>query len=224
MIAKRIQTRQLVEYGTPGWVIAYYPQNPLLDRFFENIKNDLNSHSKIKVKIEGFSDYSNFTISVDGRNLFVGVEFDEEYKDIKEFPKNFRFSLLFPSELRSEEYNPRVNNWQTNAKFPNDLLTSPRGTNSSYGGSQASYILEGFVTMQYCISTQFIREVLKAQGIRSHTNYQDMNLSLVRFADPPFYKDNYLDKTAHLIISLIPLAYLSIFVRNILLIVEEKER
>lgn len=214
----------MIEYGVPNWVIAYFPKNPLLDNFFEAIVGNIDENHKLNMSVEAYSEYSKFKDNVRERNLFVGVEFDENYKDLKTFPKTFRFSLLFPAVMRTEAYNPKENNWKTDKLFPRDLKSKPRGFNSSYGGFEASYILEGFVTMQYYIATQFIREVLKARQIHSHTNYQDMNLSLTRFPDPPYYADSYIDKTAQSALSLIPFAFLSVFVRTVFLIAEEKER
>lgn len=205
-------------------MIAYFPKNPLLDHLFESVVKDMNENSKVNVRFEAFKAYSTFKDSVKDKNLFVGVEFDANYKDLKEFPKIFRFSLLFPSVMRTEEYHPEENNWKTEELYPRDLLSRPRGVNSSYGGFEASYILEGFVTMQYYIATQFIREVLAERRIDSYTNYQDMNLSLVRYPDPSYYKDKYIDNVAFYALSLIPFAYLSFFVRNVYLIAEEKER
>lgn len=203
-------------------MIAYFPKNPLLDNLFEAVK--LDEDHKMNVSVEAYSEYSQFIANVEGRNLFVGVEFDANYKYLKRFPKIFRFSLVFPAEMRAEEYKPTVNNWRTRELFPRNLLSKPRGFNSSLGGSEASYILEGFVSMQYSIATQFIRAVLKERQIHSNTNYQDMNLSLTRFPDPPYYADNYIDKSAYDALSLIPFAYLSVFTRTLFLIVEEKER
>lgn len=213
-----------MEYGTPRWNISYFPQNDLLDKFFDTIAKELSKNNNFNVRVQAFESSESLKRAVGWENVLVGVEFHADYKYLKVFPKNFRFRLRFPSEMRTEEFNPMTNNWKTNELFPSNLLSKPRGFNSSFGGFEASYISEGFITIQYYIATQYIREVLAARKMHSHTNYQDMNLSLVRLPDPPYYIDNYIDKTSFIVLSLIPFAYLSIFVRTVFLIAEEKER
>lgn len=185
---------------------------------------ELSIHSDMKIKNKPFEDLKEFEDYVDQVNVFAGVEFDTEYKTLKSFPKVFRFYLKFPSEMRTEEYDPKDINWKTGELFPTIVRTTPRGYNSSFGGPEASYISEGFATLQYFLSTAFIREAIKERKIHSHTNYQEMALSLTRFPEPPFNIDNFIDKTSMQMLPLIPLAYISIFVRSAFLMSEETDR
>uniref|UniRef100_T1GC86 ABC transporter domain-containing protein n=1 Tax=Megaselia scalaris TaxID=36166 RepID=T1GC86_MEGSC len=206
--------RKLIEHVSPIWTIPYYPKGPLTDKMITKMTKELSIHSDMKIKNKPFEDLKEFEDYVDQVNVFAGVEFDTEYKTLKSFPKVFRFYLKFPSEMRTEEYDPKDINWKTGELFPTIVRTTPRGYNSSFGGPEASYISEGFATLQYFLSTAFIKEAIKERKIHSHTNYQEMALSLTRFPEPPFNIDNFIDKTSMQMLPLIPLAYISIFVRS----------
>lgn len=208
----------------PAWNISYFPESPLLEKFFLKIAKELEERNSKKVHVNAFKDYKSFIHRITYYNHFVGVIFDGKYVNLTSFPKHFRFDLVFPSEMRTEDHNPKENNWKGDTLFPEGKVTKPRGYNNSIGGNSASYILEGFITMEYYISTQYIKEVLAERDIHSHTNYQEMNLSIVKFPDPPFVRDNFIDKTAFLILPMIPFSYFSVFVTTVYFIAEEKER
>lgn len=218
--------RKLTEHVKPKLEMAYYPDTPLLKNLIDKVTDEINQYSKIrKVTNLPFSDCKQFYNHVEDGNIFVGIEFDEEYKTLKSFPKTFRFSLKFPSEMRTEVYDPKEINWKTDELYKKTVQSTPRGYNSSVGGPQASYISEGFATLQFMLGTAYIREVLAERtGNASTTNYQDMSMQITRFPDPPFVIDNYIDKTALQILPLIPMAFLSLFVRAVFLMCEEKER
>lgn len=73
-------------------------------------------------------------------------------------PKNLRYTLRFPSELRTPwNPHPLFHNWRTNLMFPIFSVPGPRNRNSSDGGVPTGYAREGFLAVQHSLAQSVLR-------------------------------------------------------------------
>lgn len=96
-----------------------------------------------------------------GNNAFAGIQFADSWSGYETLPDDFRFSLRFPSELRTATI-AIANTWLTMRLFPTIDLTGPRNEADDDGGIPVGYLREGFLPLQHQLTMAFLRS--KANG------------------------------------------------------------
>lgn len=113
-------------------------------------------------------------------NYLAGVQFDDSLKNITDYPRNFVFSLRFPSELRTAT-RALTWTWLTSKLFPLIDISGPRNPDANDGGLPVGYLREGFLPVQQAISMAY----LKLAGNKDTLPYVEMQ----RYPYPEYISD-----------------------------------
>jgi len=105
----------------------------------------------------GFKDAKTLQTSVSDSNAFAGIEFDQSWSDLSELPDKFKYTLRFPSELRTASLNFGFT-WETKKLFLVTGESGPRNLEYNDGGVPAGYLSEGFIPIQHALSMSYIRK------------------------------------------------------------------
>ncbi|KAG5683919.1 hypothetical protein PVAND_013177 [Polypedilum vanderplanki] len=182
-----IVTNEFVERNfTYQRVIAYSPNNPVLNQIVKNAADQIFNFSHIS-----FSNQTELEGNALTASPFVSIEFDQSLanlQSIKDFPNNIHYALRFPAELRTEneilnEMGGFTSNWATNIRFGLDFLPGPRNGNEFDGGEPPGYIRQGFIFIQNLIDREIIRAKI---GNRS---FQFPDLYIQRMPFPEYVTD-----------------------------------
>ncbi|XP_034472561.1 ATP-binding cassette sub-family A member 3 isoform X2 [Drosophila innubila] len=137
--------------GMPAYSLYYSPQNVHLDSVVGAAARSLGLNHT------GFEDAKTLQTSVTSSNAFAGIEFDQSWSDLVELPEKFKYTLRFPSELRTTTYKFGLT-WLTMRLFPVIDTTGPRNLRDNDGGIPVGYLREGFLPIQHALSMSFIRQ------------------------------------------------------------------
>lgn len=155
---------------------------------------------EVQVKLN-ISNLINFSSSVDleehcnTSNTLVCIEFPDKLKETIIYPKDFKYSLRFPSVLRTASKLSTVN-WETNQEFPTIIITGSRNTYDEDGGLPSGYIREGFITIQNVINRAYISQI-KLSTTNQTTNVTDLpKVFIHRYPYPSFMQDYFLEALA----------------------------
>lgn len=137
--------------------IYYSPVNPVLEKLVTEAWTSLQMSGNT---IYSSTNAAQLETDVVSRNAFAGIQFDDAWMnitDIEDLPQDFRFSLRFPSELRTATI-AIANTWLTMRLFPTIDLTGPRNEKDEDGGIPPGYLREGFLPLQHQLSMAYIRQ------------------------------------------------------------------
>ncbi|XP_058837017.1 phospholipid-transporting ATPase ABCA3-like [Topomyia yanbarensis] len=193
-------------------VLAYSPQNPLLDALVAEAADSLNL-SWQNVTYKGFANARALESALIDENMLVGIEFDDSLASISSgLPETLRFALRFPGELRFA-YGP-LTNWQTTLLM---VPFSPR-LRSAYNddGGLPSYTNEGFLAVQSALSKAIIRQRDPVIDF-PHT-------FINRIPYPPYYDDPLLEALEQMLAGIILLSFFYPCIVMVKHITIEKER
>ncbi|XP_030384717.1 ATP-binding cassette sub-family A member 3-like [Scaptodrosophila lebanonensis] len=120
-------------------------------------------------------------------NYIAGVVFKSTNIDTRtqEYPMVFKYSLRFPSELRTSN-NTQILNWQTYRVFPMAAHLGPRNDKEIDGGVPVGYIAEGFLPIQHALTMSWLK-------LADESNFELLpQLQLKRFPYNPYIFDSLL--------------------------------
>lgn len=164
------------------YTLGYAPQNPILEKIIQEAANSLELKG-----IQGYSNASAMQSSLEAGAHITGVQFNDNWSDITDFPQKFSFALRFPSELRTSSSNIPLT-WLTMKLFMPIDLSGPRNAPSEDGGLPVGYLREGFLPIQNAISMAYIKLVTN----NSELPYVDMQ----RYPYPAYIHDPLLQGLA----------------------------
>lgn len=175
------------------WVIAYSPQNALLDQMLVEVRVGMNL-----TRLEPYPSAAalNARLAIESNRPLVGIIFDDSFSvSTTELPKHLKYRLRFPGELRNvptflTEGSVLYNNWRTQYLYPPFGSGGPRNMNHSTGGRPPAYYDEKFSSVQSAVSLAFINAHV-GNGEQSEAQIPAINLQ--RFSYPPATVDILLD-------------------------------
>lgn len=121
---------------------------------------------------------------LEGGKFITGIQFNDNWRNITEYPKDFSFALRFPSELRTSSQNLPMT-WLTMKLFMPIDLSGPRNADSQDGGLPVGYLREGFLPIQHALSMSYIKLVTNETNLP----YVDMQ----RYPYPEYIYDPLLE-------------------------------
>ncbi|XP_070507949.1 phospholipid-transporting ATPase ABCA3-like [Chironomus tepperi] len=139
--------------------ILYSPKNKIIDEILSQLEDEL---LQLGTKITAISDSKELEMKMMNINYLVGIEFPDEYKNLKSLPSILSYNVRFPGEHRTAKtINVLEENWNTRHLFSLFPLTSIR-TNTSDDGSPVRYYEEGFLLIQSMIFESFMKALNKS--------------------------------------------------------------
>lgn len=176
----------------------------------------------------GYADSAALELAMKRHAYLAAVDFHAPSANAsRTLPKRLRYTLRFPSELRTGRDNPVIFNWRTNLVFPPFQVPGPRNRDGADGGIPPGYHPEGFLTVQNAIAAAFLR-LHGSNGRRTGEN--DINASpemptilLQRYPYPPYIRDILLTGLENLVSLIIMLSFVYPCTNTVKFIAAEKE-
>lgn len=140
-------------------MVCYSPTSPALERLVTEAIYNLDPGMAEPCSSANAMQLEDDVIS---KSAFAGIQFDDSWAGSDSLPDDFRFSLRFPSELRTATI-AIANTWLTMRLFPTIDLTGPRNEGDVDGGIPVGYLREGFLPLQHQLSMAFLRN--KTNGV-----------------------------------------------------------
>lgn len=169
------------------------------------------------LNLEGYVVYPNASAletSFTTNNYLAGIQFDDSLKNITDYPRNFVFSLRFPSELRTAT-RALGWTWLTSKLFPIIDIAGPRNPDAYDGGLPVGYLREGFLPVQQALSMAY----LKLAGNKETLPYVEMQ----RYPYPKYISDPLIEALETILSLIVVLSFIypctSITKVNIILVV-----
>ncbi|KAH8319725.1 hypothetical protein KR074_004775 [Drosophila pseudoananassae] len=131
-----INIRTDVPYLFETRSIYYSPKNAVVARVIQDMAVDLDTK-----QTKGFNNGATMIKALQNEEGFVGIEFEDQFRDITELPNKVIVSILFPTHLRNK---PKMI-WETGALYRHLHLTGDY------------YRVEGFLIVQSKLSEALIR-------------------------------------------------------------------
>uniref|UniRef100_A0A1I8Q220 ABC transporter domain-containing protein n=1 Tax=Stomoxys calcitrans TaxID=35570 RepID=A0A1I8Q220_STOCA len=184
----------IMEFVKPvKYNLLYSPNNP----FIRNIACE--AAQKLDLQCIEKNDAAALEFAMISDNHLVGVQFDDEFYNLDEYPTKLAYSLRYPSELRTSTSNLALT-WLTMKLFLPLDLTGPRNPSAQDGGLPVGYLRESFLPVQNAISMAYTKLV---------SNRTDLPLvDMQRFPYPEYIYDPLLEGMA----SFVPLIVLLSFI------------
>lgn len=137
--------------GIPN-VLLYSPENEWLDKIVKSAADSLGIS-----KYEACSDAKDLEDRTISTNGLAGIQFDQSLAKAKGYPDNLKYTLRFPSELRtvSSLFLPKT--WLTLRLYPELQTPGPRNIGDDDGGVPPGYLREGFLPIQNALSMSYLR-------------------------------------------------------------------
>ncbi|CAG9812339.1 unnamed protein product [Chironomus riparius] len=139
--------------------VLYSPQNEIIDEILSQVEDEI---LLLGAKITAVNNSNELELKMMAANCLVGIEFPDEYMNLKSVPSVLNYNIRLPGEHRSAKTLDIINdNWQTKHRFTLFPLTSHR-TNKSDDGSPVRYYDEGFLLVQSLIFEGFMKSINKS--------------------------------------------------------------
>lgn len=147
------------------WEIAFSPPHKFLEILINRTCKSISRGARPERFNFTYSMHDNSddleTYLMKNENVFVGVQFQDDYADmLPESNNNFRFELRFPYNLRTNKLRyitKHTSTWRTNDKYSDINANVPTEIKSSIGNRQsAAYVAEGFTLMVNEIGLNFV--------------------------------------------------------------------
>ncbi|TMW40986.1 hypothetical protein DOY81_013934, partial [Sarcophaga bullata] len=131
-----------LDNATVIYKLGYSPKNPILEHIVREAATSLEL-----VDVVGYNTSSQMQIALEVNKFLAGVQFDDNWQNITDYPVDFSFALRFPSELRTVMGNLPLT-WLTSKLFMPIDLTGPRNADQEDGGVPVGYLREAFLPVQ----------------------------------------------------------------------------
>lgn len=177
-------------------------------------------NSSVPIRIDTNTTAQDLQRHLTTNNIFVGVEFPDEWINITELPKRFEFTMRFPYELRTNDEGPFVEfyNWFTKMLFPALQAPGPRNLKRNDGGLPPGYYREGFIPVQAAISRAY------TEKMKGDAEGDIPDVFLHRFPYPPYLFDPLLMGLEAFIPLIIMISFLYTAINIVKYITVEKEK
>ncbi|KAJ6632964.1 Phospholipid-transporting ATPase ABCA3, partial [Pseudolycoriella hygida] len=193
-----------------NWTILYTPQNAQLLELVNGASEQLGlDPAEAAASPEELA-----RRLVNDRHL-VGLNFHID--DMVDIPAHLEYSVRLPSELRTGQFNPAINNWRTDLLFPRFEILGPRNRLSDNGGIPPGYFQEGFLAIQNAIANQFLQ-------MKSNMAESMPEIHIQRYPYPPYIRDVLLTGLETLVSLIILLSFVFPFTNTVKFIAIEKEK
>lgn len=197
------------------WVVAYSPQNALLDTMMGEVRVAMNL-----TRIDPYPSAAalNAKLALEANRPLVGIIFDDSFSaSTTELPKNLKYRMRFPGELRNipiflSEASVLWNNWRTQFMYPPFAEGGPRNKNASSGGRPPGYYDEKFSSVQSAVSMAFINAHVGDPALGGSA-LPDMHIQ--RFSYPPATVDILLEVLKVFVSLIIFLSFLYPCINNV---------
>lgn len=202
--------------------IAYSPTNKVLDNLISDAISVLNS--TVPLRVDSNTTATDAQRHLITNNIFVGVEFPDEWRNITSLPTKLEFSLRFPYEprIRGEKLaDPtEVSSWFTNKLFRAQRIdiALEDGKERNDSNTIPDYLREGFIPVQAAISRAYIQGMMKGK----ERIIPDVFLQC--FPDPPNSSDSLLTALGSFIPMIILLSLMYPAINIVKYITMEKEK
>lgn len=219
---ENIRTLQRIQYHDVNppidWAIAYSPTNEILGKLISDSIPLMNS--SISIRTDSNTTAKDLQRHITTNNIFVGVEFPDDWINISSLPKKFEFTLRFPYELRTNDDGPFVEfvNWFTDMLFPAFQVAGPRNRERNDGGLPPGYFREGFIPVQAAISRMY------TQMMKGDEEEIIPDIYLHRFPYPAYLSDPLLIGLEAFIPLIIMISFLYTAINIVKYITVEKEK
>ncbi|XP_063704504.1 phospholipid-transporting ATPase ABCA3-like [Culicoides brevitarsis] len=202
------------------WAIAYSPTNNVLQKLISDAILTMNT--SIPIRVDSNATANDLQRHLTTNNVFVGVEFPEDYATITALPKDFEFTLRFPYELRTTDSGAFVelSNWFTDLLFPAFQLDGPRNRDRNDGGLPPGYFREGFIPVQAAISRAYT-EAMRGDGTQQD---EIPDIYMQRYPYPAYLNDPLLFGLQAFIPLIIMISFLYSAINIVKYITVEKEK
>ncbi|XP_075155305.1 ATP binding cassette subfamily A member 3 isoform X2 [Haematobia irritans] len=200
----------IIEFVKPViYELHYSPDN----EYVQNIA--CAAAQSLNITCHGHADSPALQFAMVSNNYLVGVEFDDDYFDLKDYPQKLSYALRYPSELRTSTSNLGLT-WLTMKLFLPLDLTGPRNPTSQDGGIPVGYLRESFIPVQHAISMAYTKLV---------TNRNDLpSVDLQRYPYPSYIYDPLLEGMASFVPLIILLSFIYPCSNIVRYITSEKEK
>lgn len=131
--------------------LGYSPKNSILEGIVQEAATSLQLEG-----ITSYNDASEMQTALQLNKYIAGVQFDDKWQNITDYPVDFSFALRFPSELRTVSSNLPLT-WLTSKLFMPIDLTGPRNAGSQDGGVPVGYLREAFLPIQNAITMAYMK-------------------------------------------------------------------
>ncbi|XP_065364636.1 phospholipid-transporting ATPase ABCA3-like isoform X2 [Calliphora vicina] len=192
------------------FTLGYSPENSIL----KNIVQEAATSLRLK-GIQGYSDATTMQYDLEGGKQLTGIQFDDSWSNITDYPMDFSFALRFPSELRTSSQNLPMT-WLTMKLFMPIDLSGPRNAGSQDGGLPVGYLREGFLPVQNAISMAYMKLV---------TNNNELPyVEMQRYPYPAYIFDPLLEGLSSIMSLIILLSFIYPCTYIVKYITAEKEK
>ncbi|XP_067637687.1 phospholipid-transporting ATPase ABCA3 isoform X2 [Eurosta solidaginis] len=174
--------------------LAYSPPNSFLEAIVTEATESLN--------LQGFESFPNASAlerAFTTDNFVAGIQFDDSWASITDYPRKFAFTLRFPSELRTSTRSLGWS-WLTSKLFPLIDMPGPRNAEEDDGGLPVGYLREGFLPVQQAVSMAY----LKLAGNKESLPYVDMQ----RFPYPEYISDPLIEALETILSLIVVLSFI----------------
>ncbi|XP_061399279.1 phospholipid-transporting ATPase ABCA3-like [Musca vetustissima] len=189
--------------------LHYSPNNPYLT----NIVCD--AAKGLRLTCEGHPDAAALEFAMVSNNYLAGVQFDDSWSNLADYPQKFAFSLRYPSELRTERAGSGKT-WLTTKLFMPMGSSGPRNPKAPDGGLPVGYIRESFLPVQHAISMAYIKLVTQRTDLPTVT--------IQRYPYPAYIYDPLLEGMAFFVPMIILLSFIYPCLNIVRYITAEKEK
>ncbi|GJQ88074.1 hypothetical protein Trydic_g13087 [Trypoxylus dichotomus] len=192
--------------------IAYSPCNQALQGIMINVAE------KSNLSVECYKDSEELEIKLwnNMNETLAAVVFSDALLTQNDLDPNLTVTIRFPSELRNST-SPMLEAWNTHLTFPQFQLSGPREPEENEGASP-NYFNEGFLTLQYYVSTEIIKYY-------ANENFIELPQVLMqRFPYPSWLNDPLQTALESLISLLFMIAFSSVCINTVKVITLEKEK
>lgn len=156
---------------TISYEIVFSPKNAVLRQLVKKAKDliielptiiSIFAGDRI-VAVDNSTELEKYMIN---KNPLVGLEFDDNYRNITTLPDTLKYAIRLPGELRTQ-FGPMWANWRTDFLFPFIHAGGARNQKYDDGGVPPGYYRESFLTLQNTIFRAFAD--MKGDDDRNYT-------------------------------------------------------
>lgn len=177
-----------------SYELKYSPYNKYLDEIVQMATSSL--------KLDGYEACANaadLQQKLVASDTLAGIQFDDSWANLTDYPEKFSFALRFPSELRTSASNLPLTWLTMKLTMPIDL-TGPRNPTSQDGGLPVGYLREGFIPVQHALSMAYMELV---------TGRSDLpEVTMQRYPYPEYIYDPLLEGLASIMSLIIILSFI----------------
>lgn len=135
--------------------LCFSPKNSIIQELVEKMKELVFNIPLIDDSfIKGLDNSTELEKYMINNNPLVGLEFDDNYRNITRLPDGLKYAIRLPGELRTM-FGPMWANWRTDFLFPFISQGGARNRDYDDGGVPPGYYRESFLTIQNSVFRAF---------------------------------------------------------------------